>query len=114
MGIGYNSLIGALLTFLNDSWDSVKVVKSIENTVFRTFCCGELEIIGCYIKLNGETFRIEYNIMDCETYIVLNSGVNVYLNDEIHKRCDEITIYCDNKLYYFWNVLKIRIKLLIF
>lgn len=82
MGIGYNSLIGALLTFLNDSWDSVKVVKSIENTVFRTFCCGELEIIGCYIKLNGETFRIEYNIMDCETHIVLNSGVNVYLTDK--------------------------------
>lgn len=82
MGIGYNSLIGALLTFLNDSWDSIKVVKRVENTIFRTFCCGELEIIGCYIKLNGETFRIEYNIMDCETYIVLNSGVNVYLTDK--------------------------------
>lgn len=42
MGIGYNSLIGALLTFLNDSWDNLNVVKRVENTVFRTFCCGEL------------------------------------------------------------------------
>lgn len=82
MGICYNSLIGALLTFINESWDSIKVVKRVENPIFRTFCCGELEIIGCYIKLNGETFRVEYNIMDCETYIVLTSGVNVYLTDK--------------------------------
>lgn len=40
--------------------------------------------------------------------------ITVYLNNEIHKSCDEVTIYCDNKLYYLWNVLKIRIKLLIF
>lgn len=43
-----------------------------------------------------------------------NYEIIVYLNDEIHKRCDEVTIYCDNKLCYLWNVLKIRIKLLIF
>lgn len=40
--------------------------------------------------------------------------ITVYLNKEKHSNSDEIYIYCNNCFQYYWNVLKIRIKLLIF
>lgn len=36
-------------------------------------------------------------------YLVHNSPLN-----------DEIIIYCDNVFQYYWNVFKVRVKLLIF
>lgn len=40
--------------------------------------------------------------------------ITVYLNKDKHSSNDEIYIYCDNRFQYYWNVLKIRIKLFIF
>lgn len=40
--------------------------------------------------------------------------ITIYLNREKHPNNDEIYIYCDNSFQYYWNVLKIRIKLFIF
>lgn len=40
--------------------------------------------------------------------------ITVFLEHDKHLRCDEITIYCDNAFQYYWNVFKVRIKLLIF
>lgn len=38
----------------------------------------------------------------------------IYLNESKHSNSDEFSIYCDTPLKYYWNVFKIRVKLLIF
>lgn len=40
--------------------------------------------------------------------------ITIYLNREKRPNNDEIYIYCDSRFQYYWNVLKIRIKLFIF
>lgn len=80
MCIDYNHLIGTLLEFISNSWESVKVVKG-SNTVWRNYCCGEIEVIGCYIILNGREYTVEYNIFDCEVSLSTESGIVRYIND---------------------------------
>jgi hypothetical protein len=80
MRIDYNHLIGTLLEFISNSWESVKVVKG-SNTVWRNYCCGEIEVIGCYIILNGREYTVEYNIFDCEVSLSTESGIVRYIND---------------------------------
>lgn len=40
--------------------------------------------------------------------------ITICLDIESHPDSDEIYIYCDTPLKYYWNVFKVRVKLFIF
>lgn len=81
MCIDYNHLIGTLLEFISNSWNDIKASEYSNNTIFRTYCCGEMETISCYIILKGIKYKVEYNILDCEVSLSADSGIMRYVSD---------------------------------
>ena len=81
----------------------VALLKKINN-IFKILCEHiELSDHGIF---KGDIISIYFDNEDYE--------ITVYLNKEKHSNSDEIYIYCNNCFQYYCNVLKIRIKLLIF
>lgn len=87
--ISYNQLLCSVLEFINNSWDGFKKSECSKqsyfvygnNKIFRTYCCGEIETIGCYIILRGIRYKVEYNIHDCKVSLSTDGSIMRYVSD---------------------------------
>lgn len=84
MCIDYNHLIGTLLEFISNSWNDIKASEYSNNTIFRTYCCGEMETISCCIILKGIKYKVEYNILDCEVSLSADSDYSFSYQKKIY------------------------------
>lgn len=81
MCIDYNHLIGTLLEFISNSWNDIKASEYSNNTIFRTYCCGEME-------------RQYNNENDC---LMLNCCGEEYSEDEF-EMCRDCGNYIHNSV----------------